>query len=250
MSAGPAIQARGLTKRFGAAEVLRGVDLTVAAGEVVAIIGPSGSGKSTLLRCIAGLEAFDEGALEVAGSLAAPGKPRAQALMGKVGFVFQSFNLFPHMTALQNVTLAPIRASRMAPQAAREAGLALLDKVGLGGRGGAYPSELSGGQQQRCAIARALAMQPQVMLFDEPTSALDPELVAEVLQVIGDLAREGRTLVIVTHQMAFAREVAARTLFMDEGAVVEEGPSRALFADPSSERLRRFLDRALKGAGG
>jgi cystine transport system ATP-binding protein len=167
--------------------------------------------------------------------------------MGKVGFVFQAFNLFPHMTALENVTLAPVKAAHRPPVAAREAGLALLDKVGLAGRADAYPSELSGGQQQRCAIARALAMEPQVMLFDEPTSALDPELVAEVLAVIAALAREGRTLVIVTHQMAFAREVAGRTLFMDEGAVVEEGPSHELFANPRTERLRRFLDRALKG---
>ncbi len=244
----PAIQATGLMKSFGASPVLRGVDLTVAPGEVVAVIGPSGSGKSTLLRCIAGLEAFDAGALEVAGERGEPGRPRAQALMGRVGFVFQGFNLFPHMTALQNVTLAPIQVGKASPAAARAAGLALLDKVGLGDRADAYPTELSGGQQQRCAIARALAMQPQVMLFDEPTSALDPELVAEVLEVIGALAREGRTLVIVTHQMAFAREVAGRTLFMDEGAVIEEGPSRELFASPRTERLKRFLYRALKGS--
>lgn len=225
-----AIEARGLTKAFGGTPVLRGVDLTVAAGEVVAVIGPSGSGKSTLLRGLAGLETFDGGTV---------------AMAGRPGFVFQSFNLFPHMTALENVTLAPIKVGKAAPAQARARGLALLDKVGLGGRADAYPSELSGGQQQRCAIARALAMSPQVMLFDEPTSALDPELVAEVLAVIADLAAEGRTLVIVTHQMAFAREVASRTLFMDEGAVVEEGPSRALFTAPKTERLKRFLDRAL-----
>lgn len=237
----PAIDVRGLTKAFGATPVLRGVDLTVSPGEAVAVIGPSGSGKSTLLRCIAGLEAFDAGTLEVVGHAALPGKPRPQALMGKAGFVFQGFNLFPHMTALQNVTLAPLRVNRVPPSAAREAGLALLEKVGLGGRAEAYPSELSGGQQQRCAIARALAMQPQVLLFDEPTSALDPELVAEVLDVIAALAAEGRTLVIVTHQMAFAREVAARTVFMDNGAVVETGPSRELFSQPKTERLKRFL---------
>jgi cystine transport system ATP-binding protein len=241
-----AIAAQGLTKSFGATPVLRGVDLTVAAGEAVAVIGPSGSGKSTLLRCIAGLEAFDGGSLQVAGHQAQPGRARPRALMGKVGFVFQAFNLFPHMTALENVALAPIKAARVPQAEARAAGVALLDKVGLGGRAQAYPSELSGGQQQRCAIARALAMQPQVMLFDEPTSALDPELVAEVLEVIAGLAREGRTLVIVTHQMAFAREVASRTLFMDEGAVVEEGPSRDLFAQPRTGRLKRFLDRSLK----
>jgi len=241
-----AIEARGLTKSFGATPVLRGVDVTVAAGEVVAVIGPSGSGKSTLLRCMAGLETFDAGTLTVAGSAFDPGRMRPQALMGAVGFVFQSFNLFPHMTALENVTLAPIKVRRLPPAAARAEGLALLEKVGLSERAGAYPGELSGGQQQRCAIARALAMSPQVMLFDEPTSALDPELVSEVLAVIAGLAAEGRTLVIVTHQMAFAREVASRTLFMDEGVVVEEAPSAALFAAPRTPRLQRFLDRALK----
>jgi cystine transport system ATP-binding protein len=244
-----AIEAKGLSKSFGATPVLRGVDITVAAGEVVAVIGPSGSGKSTLLRCMAGLEAFDGGTLSVAGSVFEPGRLRPQALMGAVGFVFQGFNLFPHMTALENVTLAPIKVRRLAPAVARAEGLALLEKVGLAERADAYPGELSGGQQQRCAIARALAMSPQVMLFDEPTSALDPELVAEVLAVIAGLAAEGRTLVIVTHQMAFAREVASRTLFMDEGVVVEEGPSAALFAAPRTERLRRFLDRALKAGG-
>ncbi len=226
----PAIAARGLTKAFGATAVLRGVDLTVAAGEVVAIIGPSGSGKSTLLRCVAGLEAYDGGTLSVAGS---------------VGFVFQGFNLFPHMTALQNVTLAPRKVRKVPAATARIEGLALLEKVGLGDKADAYPGEMSGGQQQRCAIARALAMTPDVMLFDEPTSALDPELVAEVLAVIAALAAEGRTLAIVTHQMAFAREVASRTLFMDEGVVVEEGPSAALFAAPGTQRLRRFLDRVV-----
>jgi cystine transport system ATP-binding protein len=240
-----AIEAVGLTKAFGPTPVLRGVDLTVAAGEVVAIIGPSGSGKSTLLRCMAGLEAFDGGSLTVADVTFEAGRMRSQALMGKVGFVFQSFNLFPHLTALENVTLAPLTVRKVAPAVAKAEGLALLDKVGLGGRADAYPAELSGGQQQRCAIARALAMQPRVMLFDEPTSALDPELVAEVLAVIAALAAEGRTLVIVTHQMAFAREVASRTLFMDEGVVVETGPSRDLFAAPKTQRLKRFLDRAL-----
>ncbi len=244
-----AIEATGLTKAFGPTPVLRGVDITVASGEVVAVIGPSGSGKSTLLRCMAGLETFDSGSLTVAGSTFAPGRMRPQALMGAVGFVFQGFNLFTHLTALENVTLAPIRVRHVPPAAARAEGLALLEKVGLGERAHAYPGELSGGQQQRCAIARALAMSPQVMLFDEPTSALDPELVAEVLAVIASLAAEGRTLVIVTHQMAFAREVASRTLFMDEGVVVEEAPSPALFSSPRTERLQRFLERALKAGG-
>lgn len=246
----PAIEVARLTKRFGDTPVLRGIDLSVVPGEVVAVIGPSGSGKSTLLRCIAGLESFDSGSVRIAEHQAEPGRPRPQALMGRVGFVFQNFHLFPHMTALENVTVAPITVGRVAPAAARAAGRILLEKVGLGERIDAYPSELSGGQQQRCAIARALAMQPQVMLFDEPTSALDPELVAEVLEVIAALAAEGRTLVLVTHQMGFAREVAGRTLFMDEGLVVEEGPSRELFSRPRSERLQRFLERALKGSTG
>ena len=240
-----AIEVQGLVKRFGAAEVLGGVDLTVAQGEVAAIIGPSGSGKSTLLRCIAGLETFDAGRLAVAGHEVLSGRPRPAALTGAVGFVFQAFNLFPHLTALDNVALAPIHTGRARPEAARERARALLAKVGLGGRADAYPAQLSGGERQRCAIARALAMDPQVILFDEPTSALDPELVAEVLATIADLAREGRTLVIVTHQTAFAQEVAGRTLFMDGGVVVEEGPSGTLFAEPKTERLRRFLERAL-----
>ena len=249
MSAAAAIQVTGLTKAFGGVLVLRGVDLTVNAGETVALIGPSGSGKSTLLRCIAGLEAFDGGTLEAAGVTGEAGRARPQAAMGRVGFVFQSFNLFPHMTALHNVTLAPRQVGGVAAPEAEAEALALLEKVGLADRAQAYPAELSGGQQQRCAIARALAMQPEVLLFDEPTSALDPELVAEVLAVIAALAREGRTLVIVTHQMAFAREVADRTLFMDEGLVVEDGPSRDLFAHPRTDRLKRFLDRALKSPG-
>ncbi len=240
-----AIAAKGLVKRFGGQAVLNGVDLTVAEGEAVAVIGPSGSGKSTLLRCIAGLEAFEAGSLRIGGAAVDPGRPRPPVLAGRVGFVFQSFNLFPHLTALQNVTLAPLHTGRATAAEAREQGLALLDKVGLSGQTDAYPALMSGGQQQRCAIARALAMQPQVLLFDEPTSALDPELVAEVLAVIAGLATEGRTLVIVTHQMAFAQEVAGRTLFMDEGVVVEEGPSRALLTQPKTERLRRFLDRVL-----
>ena len=240
-----AISASGLVKRFGQTAVLNGVDLTVAQGEAVAVIGPSGSGKSTLLRCIAGLEAFEAGSLQIAGETVVPDKPRPPALAGRVGFVFQGFNLFPHLTALENVTLAPLHTGRATPAEARDQGLALLGKVGLSSQADAYPALMSGGQQQRCAIARALAMQPEVMLFDEPTSALDPELVAEVLQVIAGLAAEGRTLVIVTHQMAFAQEVAGRTLFMDEGAVVEEGPSETLLTVPKTQRLRRFLDRVL-----
>ena len=241
------VKAQALTKRFGETLILDRVDLEVAQGEVVAIIGPSGAGKSTLLRCLAGLETPDSGALEVAGVTAGGKTPLARALRGRVGFVFQSFNLFPHLTALENLTLGPVLVGRQSKAAARAKGEALLAKVGLGERTHAYPREMSGGQQQRCAIARALAMDPELLLFDEPTSALDPELVGEVMAVIRDLAAEGRTLVIVTHQMDFARDVADRTVVMDAGAVVESGPSRALFAAPVTERTRRFLSKI--GAG-
>lgn len=235
------ISATGLIKRFTGVPVLNGVDIEVAQGEVVAIIGPSGSGKSTLLRCMAGLELLDGGSLKIAGVEATPRAPLARALNGRVGFVFQSFNLFPHRTALQNVAEAPVIVRGESRQSAEARARALLDKVGLGARIDAYPAELSGGQQQRCAIARALAMDPEVILFDEPTSALDPELVGEVLAVIRELAEERRTMLIVTHQMDFARDVADRTIFMDAGAIVEQAPSRALFGAPKEERTRRFL---------
>ncbi|AYV48358.1 polar amino acid ABC transporter ATP-binding protein [Caulobacter flavus] len=238
-----AIEARGLSKRFGDASVLNGVDLTVAPGEVVAVIGPSGSGKSTLLRCLAGLEALNGGSLSIAGVAAGGKVPLARALKGRVGFVFQNFNLFPHRTAVENVAEAPIVVRGDPPAKARERALELLTKVGLAHRADAYPGALSGGQQQRCAIARALAMDPEVILFDEPTSALDPELVGEVLAVIRDLAAEKRTMIIVTHQMDFAREVADRTIFMDEGRILEEGPSGTLFSEPREERTRRFLSK-------
>ncbi|NGM48233.1 amino acid ABC transporter ATP-binding protein [Caulobacter sp. 602-2] len=238
-----AIQARDLSKRFGDTAVLNGVDLTVAPGEVVAVIGPSGSGKSTLLRCLAGLEALNGGTLSIAGVEAGGKVPLARALKGRVGFVFQNFNLFPHKTAIENVAEAPVVVRGEPPAKARERALELLTKVGLAHRADAYPGALSGGQQQRCAIARALAMDPEVILFDEPTSALDPELVGEVLAVIGDLAAEKRTMVIVTHQMDFAREVADRTIFMDEGRILEEGPSATLFAEPREDRTRRFLSK-------
>jgi cystine transport system ATP-binding protein len=245
ISAQPAIEARGLVKRFDGTAVLAGVDLTVAPGEVVAIIGPSGSGKSTLLRCLAGLETLDGGTLRVAGVEAGGKTSLSRALMGRVGFVFQSFNLFPHRTALGNVAEGPIVVRRENPMAAQAKALAMLTKVGLAARAHAYPRELSGGQQQRCAIARALAMDPEVILFDEPTSALDPELVGEVLAVIRQLAVERRTMLIVTHQMEFARDVADRTIFMDDGVILEEGPSTALFASPKEERTRRFLSKVL-----
>lgn len=239
-----AIDAKGLRKSFGDTPVLAGVDLTVSPGEVVAIIGPSGSGKSTLLRCLAGLEPLNGGDLTIAGVTAGGKAPLAKTLNGRVGFVFQGFNLFPHRTALENVIEGPVVVRRTSPAEARAKGLALLDKVGLSDRANAYPGALSGGQQQRCAIARALAMDPEVILFDEPTSALDPELVGEVLAVIRDLAAERRTMVIVTHQMDFARDVADRTIFMDGGVIVEQGPSRSLLASPREERTRRFLARS------
>ncbi|KSB90729.1 polar amino acid ABC transporter ATP-binding protein [Caulobacter vibrioides] len=238
-----AIEARGLSKRFGDTAVLNDVDLIVAPGEVVAVIGPSGSGKSTLLRCLAGLEALNGGTLSIAGVAAGGKVPLARALKGRVGFVFQNFNLFPHKTALENVAEAPIVVRGDPPAKARKQALELLTKVGLAHRADAYPGALSGGQQQRCAIARALAMDPEVILFDEPTSALDPELVGEVLAVIRDLAAEKRTMVIVTHQMDFARDVADRTIFMDEGAILEQGPSATLFSEPREERTRRFLSK-------
>jgi L-cystine transport system ATP-binding protein len=238
-----AIEARGLSKRFGDTAVLNGVDLTLAPGEVVAVIGPSGSGKSTLLRCLAGLEALNGGSLSIAGVQGGGKVPLARALKGRVGFVFQNFNLFPHKTALENVAEAPIVVRGDPPAKARQRALELLTKVGLAHRADAYPGALSGGQQQRCAIARALAMDPEVILLDEPTSALDPELVGEVLAVIRDLAAEKRTMVIVTHQMDFAREVADRTIFMDEGVILEQGPSATLFAEPREDRTRRFLSK-------
>ena len=232
-----AIEAKGLRKRFGDTPVLAGVDLTVSPGEVVAVIGPSGSGKSTLLRCLAGLEPLNGGELTIANVTAGGTVPLAKALNGRVGFVFQNFNLFPHKTALRNVIEGPVVVRKADPTQVVAQGLQLLEKVGLGDRANAYPAALSGGQQQRCAIARALAMDPEVILFD-------PELVGEVLAVIRDLAAEKRTMVIVTHQMDFARDVADRTIFMDGGVIVEQGPSEQLLASPREERTRRFLARS------
>ena len=238
-----AIEARGLVKRFDGVAVVNGVDLTVSPGEVVAVIGPSGSGKSTLLRCLAGLETPEAGTLTVAGVTAGGKISLARALKGRVGFVFQSFNLFPHRTALENVAEGLIVVHGIKPAEARAKALALLTKVGLAHRVDARPAEMSGGQQQRCAIARALAMDPEVILFDEPTSALDPELVGEVLSVIQALAAEKRTMVIVTHQMDFARDVADRTIFMDDGVIIEQGPSAEVLGSPKEERTRRFLSK-------
>lgn len=240
-----AIDAKGLIKRFGDTAVLNGVDLTVTPGDVVAVIGPSGSGKSTLLRCLAGLELIDGGTLTVAGVTAGGKPPLARALKGRVGFVFQSFNLFPHRTALQNVAEGLIVVRGESPAKAYDKARALLTKVGLAHRADAYPRELSGGQQQRCAIARALAMDPEVILFDEPTSALDPELVSEVLSVIEELARSGTTLVIVTHELGFARRVADSIVMMDQGRVIEQAPPEVLFERPRQQRTADFLAKTL-----
>ncbi|MFZ5814438.1 MAG: amino acid ABC transporter ATP-binding protein [Bacillota bacterium] len=239
------IKIQGLHKKFGKLHVLKGIDLEVGQGEVVCVIGPSGSGKSTLLRCINRLEAPTEGTVSVAGTPVPSGGKALDQVREELGMVFQRFNLFPHKTALQNVTLGPIRVRKMEPSAAEALGLQLLEKVGLADKANAYPAHLSGGQQQRVAIARALAMQPKAMLFDEPTSALDPELVGEVLEVMKALAREGMTMMVVTHEMGFAREVAHRVIFMDEGRIVEEGPPEQIFREPREERTRTFLRKVL-----
>ncbi|PWU26265.1 MULTISPECIES: L-cystine ABC transporter ATP-binding protein TcyN [unclassified Pseudomonas] len=245
------IEVRKLTKRFRGQEVLKGIDLSVAAGEVVAIIGPSGSGKTTLLRCLNLLEIPNGGTIRVGDieiDASRPLKPQ-QGLIRKlrqhVGFVFQNFNLFPHRTALENVIEGPVIVKKEPRESAVQRARQLLAKVGLAGKEDAYPKRLSGGQQQRVAIARALAMQPDVILFDEPTSALDPELVGEVLATIRGLAQEKRTMVIVTHEMSFARDVANRAIFIDKGVIVEQGDAKTLFAHPREERTRQFLSKFL-----
>jgi polar amino acid transport system ATP-binding protein len=251
----PMVKSEGVHKRFGRLEVLRGIDLEVAPSEVMVIIGPSGSGKSTFLRCINHLEQINLGRLWVDGELVgyrqAEGKIyelRAREVARKraeIGMVFQSFNLFPHMTAIENVIEAPMRVRGVPREyALAEAGV-LLRRVGLAEKASAYPAQLSGGQQQRVAIARALAMQPKLMLFDEPTSALDPELVGEVLDVMRALAKEGMTMIVVTHEMGFAREVGDRLVFMDEGVIVESGSPREVLASPREERTKAFLSKVL-----
>jgi polar amino acid transport system ATP-binding protein len=240
----PMIEVRNLYKSFGKLEVLRGVSLTVSRGEVVVIIGPSGSGKSTFLRCLNYLETPTSGQILLDGVEVDP-KKNLRQVRQEMGMVFQNFNLFPHMKVLENVTLAPRKVLGIEPQEAERKARALLGKVGLADKADSFPDELSGGQRQRVAIARALAMEPQVMLFDEPTSALDPEMIGEVLDVMKQLAQEGRTMLVVTHEMGFAREVGDRVIFMDEGLIVEEGPPQEVFSHPKQARTQEFLSKIL-----
>lgn len=238
------INIQSVSKTFGTNQVLTNISTTIQPGEVVAVIGPSGSGKSTLLRCINLLETPTEGDITYKGESLAKTK-NLSAVRAKIGMVFQHFHLFPHMTVLENLTYAPIQVKKMSKAAAEEKGRALLAQVGLSEKEKEYPSKLSGGQKQRVAIARALAMEPEVMLFDEPTSALDPEMVKEVLIVMKDLAHTGMTMVIVTHEMGFAREVADRIIFLDHGQLVEEGAPSEFFSAPKSSRARDFLEKVL-----
>jgi len=239
------IQVRNLCKSFGALDVLKGITCTIQEREVVCVIGPSGSGKSTFLRCLNLLEDVTSGEVVVLGQPLTDQRTDINAIRREVGMVFQRFHLFPHLTVLANIMLAPRKVRQQDKAAAEQHALLLLDKVGLRDKSNAYPHQLSGGQQQRVAIARALAMQPKVLLFDEPTSALDPEMVGEVLDVMRALAREGMTMVVVTHEMGFAREVGDRVLFIDQGVIVAEGPPETFFAQPENERLRAFLSKVL-----
>jgi polar amino acid transport system ATP-binding protein len=249
------VKAEGVHKRFGRLEVLKGITLEVLTGEVMVLLGPSGSGKSTLLRCINHLEKINSGRLYVAGELVGYRQEGDKLYelreseiarkRGEIGMVFQRFNLFPHMSALENVTCAPLHVKKVAREQANARARELLGRVGLPDKLASYPAQLSGGQQQRVAIARALAMDPKLMLFDEPTSALDPELVGEVLQVMRQLAGEGMTMIVVTHEMGFAAEAADRVVFMDEGVVVEAGDPGAVLGDPQHERTRSFLSKVL-----
>lgn len=239
------IEIRDLHKHFGELHVLKGIDTTIEKGEVVVIIGPSGSGKSTYLRCINRMEEPTGGHIYIEEKDIMDETININKVREKVGMVFQHFNLFPHYTVLENIILAPMKIKGLSETQAKEAAYGLLEKVGLREKANEYPNKLSGGQKQRIAIARALAMNPEVMLFDEPTSALDPEMVKEVLEVIKELANEGMTMLIVTHEMGFAREVGTRLLFMDEGRIIEEGNPRDVFDDPKEERTKLFLSKVL-----
>ncbi|KQN84423.1 amino acid ABC transporter ATP-binding protein [Arthrobacter sp. Leaf69] len=255
MTDAPMVLAERVSKNFGTNKVLRGISLEVDAGEVLCIVGPSGSGKSTFLRCINHLERVDGGRLSVDGQLVGYRQKgdklyelklkEAAFQRQEIGMVFQRFNLFPHLTAVENIILAPMRVKGLSKAKATARAMELLERVGLADKGDAYPAHLSGGQQQRVAIARALAMDPKLMLFDEPTSALDPELVGEVLDVMKELAKSGMTMIVVTHEMGFAREVADTLVFMDEGVVVEAGPPRQILSDPQHDRTKAFLSKVL-----
>ena len=239
------IQVKNLYKRFGDNEVLCGIDEHIDKGEVVVVIGPSGSGKSTFLRCLNLLEDPTEGDIIIDGEKINERGVDVNRIRQKMGMVFQQFNLFPHLTVMQNITLAPVKLKKMTEEQAKVKGLELLKRVGLGDRADDYPAALSGGQKQRVAIARALEMDPEIMLFDEPTSALDPEMVGEVLDVMKNLADQGMTMVVVTHEMGFAREVGTRLLFIDGGIVAESGDPKKVFADPQNERTKQFLSKVL-----
>jgi len=238
------ISAKNLKKHYGKLEVLKDISVDVAEGEVLCIIGPSGSGKSTLLRCLNRLEEIQSGTITILGEELVNNK-NIDKLREEIGMVFQSFNLFPHLTVLENMTLAPLELKKMNKKEATEKALGLLDKVGLKDKKDVYPDTLSGGQKQRVAIARALEMNPKIMLFDEPTSALDPEMVGEVLKVMKDLAQEGMTMVVVTHEMGFAKDVSDRVIFMDQGYILEEGPPEEIFTAPTSDRCKEFLDKVI-----
>jgi len=247
-SAAPIVRMEKLNKHFGKLHVLSDVDLSVIPGEVVVIIGASGSGKSTLIRCINGLEEFQKGHLEVDGKVLEPNGKSGRALQQirtEVGMVFQQFNLFPHLSVVDNITLAPMKVRSASRAEAKQTALRLLERVGIADQADKYPSQLSGGQQQRVALARALAMEPRLMLFDEPTSALDPEMIGEVLDAMRELAREGMTMVIVTHEMSFAREVADRVIYIHKGQIVEQGTPDEVFDNPQNERTQSFLARVL-----
>lgn len=239
------IKVKNLHKKFDELEVLKGIDEHISPGEVVVVIGPSGSGKSTFLRCLNQLETATEGEIYVDDELITDPKCDVNKVRQKMGMVFQQFNLFPHLTILENITLAPVMLKKMTKEQAKEKAMELLKRVGLEEKAEAYPVQLSGGQKQRVAIARALAMNPEIMLFDEPTSALDPEMVGEVLDVMKDLAESGMTMVIVTHEMGFAREVASRVIFMDQGIIMENGTPEEVFTNPKNERTKLFLSKVL-----
>ncbi len=245
MSSEAVIEFRKVNKWFGSLHVLIDIDLTIEAGSVVVVCGPSGSGKSTLIRCINRLETIQSGEIIVDGMSLSDPKLDTVKLRTEVGMVFQSFNLYPHMTVLRNITLAPVKVKGLSQAEAESIAVELLQRVGIPDKAHAYPANLSGGQQQRVAIARALAMKPKIMLFDEPTSALDPEMINEVLEVMTDLARDGMTMVVVTHEMGFARRVAHRIVFMDQGRIVEASEPEKFFAAPASPRARQFLSKIL-----